>query len=38
VKAEFEAVIMQQMGHYPMLEPPEEFGRHVADVVRALLS
>jgi len=36
VKPDFEVVIMQHMGHYPMLERPEEFDRHVADVVRVL--
>ncbi|HUI83552.1 MAG TPA: alpha/beta hydrolase [Candidatus Binatia bacterium] len=36
VKPDFEVVIMQHMGHYPMLERPEEFDRHVAEVVRAL--
>lgn len=38
VKADFDVVIMKHMGHYPMLERPEEFDRHVADVVRALHS
>lgn len=36
VKPDFDAVIMKHMGHYPMLERPEEFDRHVADVVAAL--
>ena len=36
VKADFDAVIMKHMGHYPMLERPDEFNRHVADVVGAL--
>jgi pimeloyl-ACP methyl ester carboxylesterase len=35
-KADFEAVIMPHMGHYPMLERPDEFNRHVADVVQEL--
>jgi len=35
-KPDFEAVIMKHMGHYPMLERPEEFDQHVADVARAL--
>jgi pimeloyl-ACP methyl ester carboxylesterase len=38
LKADFDVVIMKHMGHYPMLERPEEFDRHVADVVRALHS
>ena len=38
VKADFDVVIMRHTGHYPMLERPEEFDRHVADVVYALLS
>ncbi len=37
IKADFEVVIMKHMGHYPMLERPEEFDRHVADVVQALV-
>ena len=36
VKADFAAVIMKHMGHYPMLERPEEFNRHVAAVVEEL--
>jgi len=36
VKADFAAVVMQHMGHYPMLERPEEFNRHVAASVEAL--
>jgi pimeloyl-ACP methyl ester carboxylesterase len=36
VKADFDAVIMKHMGHYPMLERPEEFDRLVGEVVRAL--
>ena len=36
VKADFDAVIMKHMGHYPMLERPEEFNRHVAAVVEEL--
>jgi len=38
VKADFDVVIMKHIGHYPMLERPEEFDRHVANVVCALLS
>jgi pimeloyl-ACP methyl ester carboxylesterase len=37
VKPDFDVVIMKHMGHYPMLERAEEFDRHVAEVVRALL-
>ncbi len=36
VKPDFDAIIMKHMGHYPMLERPEEFNRHVAAVVEAL--
>lgn len=36
VKADFDAVIMKHMGHYPMLERPDEFNRHVAEVVASL--
>jgi pimeloyl-ACP methyl ester carboxylesterase len=32
----FDVVIMRHMGHYPMLERPEEFNRHVAAVVAEL--
>lgn len=36
VKADFGAVVMKHMGHYPMLERPDEFNRHVAAVVEEL--
>jgi pimeloyl-ACP methyl ester carboxylesterase len=36
VKADFDAIVMTHMGHYPMLERPEEFNRHVEAVVQAL--
>jgi pimeloyl-ACP methyl ester carboxylesterase len=36
IKADFDVVIMKHMGHYPMLERPDEFNRHVEDVVREL--
>jgi len=36
VKADFDAIVMTDAGHYPMLERPEEFNRHVAAVVEAL--
>lgn len=36
IKPEFEAIIMKHMGHYPMLERPDEFNRHVAAVVAGL--
>jgi sigma-B regulation protein RsbQ len=36
VKPDFDVVIMKHMGHYPMLERPEEFDRHVAEVVGVL--
>ena len=37
VVPDFDAVIMKHMGHYPMLERPEEFNRHVAAVVEGLV-
>jgi pimeloyl-ACP methyl ester carboxylesterase len=36
VKPDFDAVIMKHMGHYPMLERPEEFDRLVAETVAHL--
>jgi pimeloyl-ACP methyl ester carboxylesterase len=36
VKPDFDAVIMKHMGHYPMLERPDEFNRLVAEVVAGL--
>jgi len=36
IKPDFEAIVMKHMGHYPMLERPDEFNRHVAAVVAAL--
>ena len=36
VKADFSAVIMKHMGHYPMLERPAEFDRLVMEVARVL--
>ncbi len=36
VKADFDVVVMKHMGHYPMLERPDEFNRHIADVVAGL--
>lgn len=36
IKPDFEAIVMKHIGHYPMLERPEEFNRHVAAVVGAL--
>ncbi len=36
VKPDFEAVFMKHMGHYPMLERPDEFNRLVAEVVASL--
>lgn len=36
VKADFDAVVMKHMGHYPMLERPGEFNRLVAAVVDEL--
>jgi len=36
VKADFDAVIMKHMGHYPMLERPMEFNNRVREVVASL--
>jgi pimeloyl-ACP methyl ester carboxylesterase len=36
IRPDFDAVIMKHMGHYPMLERPEEFNREVDKVVRDL--
>jgi pimeloyl-ACP methyl ester carboxylesterase len=36
IKADFEAVVLPHMGHYPMLERPEEFNRALADIIAAL--
>lgn len=37
VKPDFDAIVMKHMGHYPMLERPEEFNRNVEAVVQALM-
>jgi pimeloyl-ACP methyl ester carboxylesterase len=37
VKADFDAVVMKHVGHYPMLERPDEFNGDVIAVVEALL-
>lgn len=37
VTADFDAVVMTHMGHYPMLERPDEFNRHVADLAAVLI-
>jgi len=37
VKADFDAVIMTHMGHYPMLERPDEFNRRVAETIARLV-
>jgi pimeloyl-ACP methyl ester carboxylesterase len=37
IKPDFDAVIMTHMGHYPMLERPEEFNRLVAETVAGLV-
>lgn len=36
VKADFGAIVMKHMGHYPMLERPAEFNRRVAEVITTL--
>lgn len=37
VKADFEVIVMKHMGHYPMLERPDEFNRHIAAVIAGLM-
>ena len=37
-KPDFRAVIMKHMGHYPMIERPDEFNRHVEEIVREILA
>jgi pimeloyl-ACP methyl ester carboxylesterase len=37
IKPDFDAVIMTHMGHYPMLERPDEFNRLVAKTVASLV-
>jgi len=36
VKADFDAVVLPHMGHYPMLERPKEFNRHLGSIVADL--
>lgn len=36
IKPDFDAVIMKHMGHYPMLERPDEFNRLIAKAVASL--
>jgi pimeloyl-ACP methyl ester carboxylesterase len=36
IKPDFDAVVMNHMGHYPMLERPEEFNRLLARVIAEL--
>ena len=36
VKADFDAAIMNHMGHYPMLERPKEFNDLVEEVIARL--
>ncbi|UCC38609.1 MAG: alpha/beta hydrolase [Candidatus Aminicenantes bacterium] len=36
IKADFDAVIMKHIGHYPMLERPKEFNEWVAEIVASL--
>ena len=36
VKADFDAVILPHMGHYPMLERPEEFNRQLGLIIAEL--
>ena len=37
VKPDFEVTVMRHMGHYPMLERPEEFNGCIAEVVAGLI-
>jgi len=36
IKPDFDAVIMKHMGHYPMLERPDEFNRLAAETIASL--
>ena len=36
INADFDVIAMKHMGHYPMLERPEEFDAHVATIVAML--
>ncbi len=36
IKPDFEAIIMSHMGHYPMLERPDEFNRHLETLLRSI--
>lgn len=36
IRPDFAAIVMKHVGHYPMLERPEEFNEHVVAVVEAL--
>jgi pimeloyl-ACP methyl ester carboxylesterase len=36
IKPDIDAVIMQHTGHYPMLERPEYFDRHLAKIIADL--
>ena len=38
IKPDFDAIIMKHMGHYPMLERPDELNTHVAEVVAELVN
>jgi pimeloyl-ACP methyl ester carboxylesterase len=38
IKPDFDAVIMKHMGHYPMLERPDEFNRLAAEAVAVLVN
>jgi sigma-B regulation protein RsbQ len=37
LKPDFDAVVMTHMGHYPMLERPDEFNRLVAEMIAVLM-
>ena len=38
IKDDFDVIVMQHTGHYPMLERPDEFHQHVATTVQELSS
>lgn len=38
IRPDFSVIVMKHMGHYPMLERPDEFNRHVAAVVADLIA
>lgn len=38
IKTDFKVTLMSHMGHYPMLERPDEFNSHVSEVIADLMT